>query len=140
MRLLFPLSLGLSAALLAPLAAHAADLHLSVSGGPPAPARLYVALYDEAGAYAASQSVASQIIPLRDGAAQAVFVGLPTGRYALKFFADENGNGKLDTNLLGLPVERHGFSNDARGSMGPPDFDAAAVTLDADQRIAIQLR
>ena len=66
--------------------------------------------------------------------------GLPAGRYVVKSFADENGNAKLDTNLLGLPTERYGFSNDARGRMGPPGFDAAAVPLDADHSITIRLR
>ena len=42
--------------------------------------------------------------------------------------------------LLGLPTERYGFSNDARGRMGPPGFDAAAVPLDADHSITIRLR
>lgn len=42
----------------------------------------------------------------------AACLGLPDGLYAIKSFADESGNGKLDTNLIGLPVERYGSSND----------------------------
>ncbi|WP_399686081.1 DUF2141 domain-containing protein [Xenophilus sp.] len=133
-------SILFSAALLGPLAAGAADLQVSVADGPAGPAQLYVAVYDSAERYAAGQSMASQSLPLREGAAQLAFVGLPAGRYALKVFADENGNGKLDTNLLGLPVERYGFSRDARGDRGAPDFEAVAVPLDADQRITIHLR
>ena len=52
-----------------------------------------------------------------------------TGRYAAIAFHDENGNGKLDKNFLGVPTEPYGFSNDAQGFLGPPTFDAAAVAL-----------
>jgi uncharacterized protein (DUF2141 family) len=111
---------ALAAALALPLAASAADLRVTE-------------------ALAADKALAAQTLPLRDGKAQLVFAGLPAGRYVLKSFADENGNGKLDTNLVGLPIERYGFSNDARGRMGPPTFDAAAVPVEADSSIAFRL-
>jgi uncharacterized protein (DUF2141 family) len=68
-----------------------------------------------------------------------VFRGLPAGRYAVSAYHDENGNGKLDRNLVGLPIERYGMSRDARGTMGPPSFDAAAIELGADTTIGFQL-
>jgi len=39
---------------------------------------------------------------------------------------DENMNGKLDTNWLGIPKEGYGFSNNARGVAGAPSFSAAS--------------
>ena len=131
---------ALAAALAIPLAAGAADLRVAVSDGPVVPATLHVALFDSAEALTADKALAAQTLPMRDGQAQLVFVGLPPGRYVLKSFADENGNGKLDANLVGVPIERYGFSNDARGRMGPPTFDAAAVPLEAaDRSIALRL-
>jgi len=134
------LTTAAAAALLLPLAASAADLRVTVSDGPAVPATLYVALFDTAEALAGNKALASQSLPLRNGSAQLVFAGLPAGRYVLKSFADENGNGKLDTNLVGLPTERYGFSNDAKGRMGPPTFDEAAVPIDADSAIVFRLR
>ena len=55
--------------------------------------------------------------------------GLPDGKYAVTAFHDENGNGEMDFNVLGIPIEGYGFSNDAAGFMGPPKFDQAAVTV-----------
>ena len=47
---------------------------------------------------------------------------------------------ELDTNLLGVPQEPYGFSRDATGGMGPPDFNDAAFAVDGDAtRITIQL-
>ncbi len=48
---------------------------------------------------------------------------------AIAAFQDVNENGKLDRNALGMPSERYGFSNDARGKVGPPSFDEALVAL-----------
>ena len=48
-------------------------------------------------------------------------------------------NGKLDTNIVSIPTERYGFSRDAKGRMGPPSFDDAAVDLQADTTIAVKL-
>ena len=45
--------------------------------------------------------------------------GLPAGAYAVALFQDENGNDNLDTTAFGAPTEKYGFSNDARGVMGP---------------------
>jgi uncharacterized protein (DUF2141 family) len=47
------------------------------------------------------------------------------GTCALSVFHDETSNGKLDMNFLGIPREGVGASNDAKGHMRPPKFDAA---------------
>lgn len=46
--------------------------------------------------------------------------------YATSVFHDENSNGELDTNFMGIPREGVGASNGAKGHLGPPKFDAAA--------------
>lgn len=53
------------------------------------------------------------------------FSNVVPGAYAISVFHDENENGKLDTNFLGIPNEGVGSSNDAKGFMGPPSFDKA---------------
>lgn len=119
---------------------NAADLRVTVANGPPGPATLYIVLFDTADSFSASRAMMSQKVEMHDGVAQWVFGGLPEGLYAIKSFADENGNGKLDTNLIGPPVEHHGFANNARGRMGPPAFDAAAVHVNADSSISFELK
>ena len=54
------------------------------------------------------------------------FSGVAPGTYAISVFHDENSNGKLDTNFMGIPREGVGASNAAKGHLGPPKFDAAA--------------
>ncbi len=53
------------------------------------------------------------------------FLDIPDGTYALVVVHDENMNGKLDTNWLGIPTEGYGFSNDARALIGAPSYTSA---------------
>lgn len=71
-------------------------------------------------AVARAKSVISQ------GHASCEFRGVAAGRYAVSVFHDENSNGKLDTNFMGIPSEGVGASNGAKGHLGPPKFEAAA--------------
>ena len=64
--------------------------------------------------------------PISHAHAVCEFPGLNTGTYAISVFHDENSNGKLDTNFMGIPREGVGASNNAKGHFGPPKFDAAA--------------
>jgi len=54
---------------------------------------------------------------------------LPPGKYAVAAYVDKNRSGRQDKNFLGVPKEIYGFSNDARGLFGPPDFAAAAFDI-----------
>ena len=72
------------------------------------------------------KAVAHANSQIADKRAICEFSGIEAGTYAVSVFHDENSNGKLDTNFLGIPREGVGASNDARGHFGPPKFDAAA--------------
>jgi uncharacterized protein (DUF2141 family) len=66
------------------------------------------------------------IIKIRKDQARCDFEDIPPGTYAMAVVHDENMNGKLDTNFLGIPREGYGFSNDAKGPLGAPPFSAAS--------------
>jgi uncharacterized protein (DUF2141 family) len=65
--------------------------------------------------------------------------GLPAGRYAITVVHDVNANGKLDSNMMGMPTEPFGFSNNPVIRFGPPDFEDAVVTIAQDAKIEIHL-
>ena len=64
-------------------------------------------------------------VAIRKGQAECVFAGVEPGVYALSAIHDENDNGKLDTNFLGIPTESWCTSRDAPAFFGPPSFDNA---------------
>jgi len=101
---------------------------------------LMVALYANAEDYAAGHNPsASMIKPVTKTEHRLVFSDLADGQYAVKVFHDENGNHSLDTNMLGVPSEGYGFSNNA-GSFGPASFKDASFSLQADAQITVHIR
>lgn len=84
------------------------------------------------------KAVAHIVAPISEREAVCEFPGMAPGTYAVSVFHDENSNGKLDTNFLGIPREGVGASNDARGHMGPPKFDAAAFQF-AGGRLSLKI-
>jgi len=66
-----------------------------------------------------------KILPIENNQVSVVIDSLSYGEYAVRVFHDENRNGKLDTNFLGIPSEDYGYSNDASGWFGPPSWEKA---------------
>ena len=67
------------------------------------------------------------------------FRDIRPGVYAVALFHDENGNGKLDTNILGIPSEGVGTSNNKRPLIGPPSFSDAKFRLEHDGGVRVTL-
>ena len=118
------------AAMVAPVLA--ADLSIEVRGVRSADGRVYVAVHgpESKDTFPSGDDIVSGLRePARIGTLRFVVSDLPEGRYAVNAFHDENNNGELDTNLVGIPSEGYGFANDPSTTFGPPDFEDAAVTV-----------
>ena len=127
---------------LSPVSASAADMALTVSGVANGDGLVMIAVYDSADSFRRDGSeIAAIRLKSRKGRVKVTLNDLPAGTYAVAVFHDENADQKLETNMLGIPSEGYGFSNDARGVMGPPSFDDAAVKLgDGAATIIINLQ
>src|SRR5687767_2987428 len=71
------------------------------------------------------------------------FHDLKPGPYAISVLHDENSNKDMDQSKIGIPKEGFGFSNNAKGSFGPPSFDKAKFKLEPGKLntlISIDLR
>lgn len=70
-----------------------------------------------------------------------VFENVSPGTYAIAVFLDENANGKIDTNFLGIPKEKYGFSNNVFPMMRAASFKESAFSVGGkDQIITIRLK
>lgn len=67
---------------------------------------------------------------VRDKQARCDFQDVAPGTYALVVVHDENRNGELDTNWLGVPTEGYAFSNNAKALFDAPSFSAASFPYD----------
>ena len=133
---------GLAGILTAPVLA--TDLAVEVRGVRSGDGRLFVAVHSPETSEtfpAAAGIVAGLQQRAHGGTIRFVLRDLPLGRYAVASFHDENGNGELDTNLVGIPSEGTGFANDPLSDFGLPDFESAALTLgDAPATAVMTLR
>ncbi|WEF32349.1 DUF2141 domain-containing protein [Pseudoduganella chitinolytica] len=121
------------ASALAATPAHAASIEVRVSAVGPK-GKVNVAVCDRERFLkecAYSASVAPQ-----PGTTTVTVPNIPPGTWAVLAYQDENGNGKLDRNLLGIPSESYGFSRDAAGRFGPPTFEQAAIEVGEEPAVA----
>ncbi|MET0322275.1 MAG: DUF2141 domain-containing protein [Duganella sp.] len=64
---------------------------------------------------------------------------VPKGTWAVLVYQDDNQNNQLDRNFIGIPSENYGFSRNARGKFGPPDFTDAAIEV-SDDKVVVPVK
>lgn len=117
------------------------DLDVSVSGFPSDKGQVYVGLFNKSEDFAVrGKQFKGKVATIEGKKAIVHFENLPTGNYAVASFHDKNKNGYMDKNAFGLPLESYGFSNQARGTLGPPSFSDAKFRIEDDRKIEIRLK
>jgi uncharacterized protein (DUF2141 family) len=119
------------------LSAQNVNLTVSVSGLKSNTGLVKVGLYNSDGTFLKStyKSISSEI---KGNGVTVTFVGIPKGEYGISTYQDENSNGKLDKNMMGIPSEDFACSNDAKGFMGPPAYEDAKFNINKDSKIDIK--
>ena len=117
-------------------------LAVNVTNADPSTGYVLLILFEGAEGFPSDQDKAKAYDgeKVSNGQATIVFHDLPEGEYAIAAFHDANSNGKMDTNMLGIPKEAYGASNDAKGTLGPPKFEDARFEIQGDTEITIKLR
>ena len=121
------------AALLSPSAAVAGDLTVEIKGVASDTGNVMVALYKKDDKWM-GRSTAGTTVAAKKGVVSVSFKDVPEGEYAISLFIDENSNGKMDSNAIGIPIEPYAFSNDASGNFGPPTFEQAKFVVGKDSK------
>ncbi|WP_312511482.1 DUF2141 domain-containing protein [Massilia sp.] len=132
-------SLFISAALAATASASAATIEVRVTGVVGGKGKVAVAVCDKDTFL--KDCKYSATAPAKDGENVITVKDVPAGTWAVLSYQDENDNGKLDRNVVGIPKENYGFSRDARGRFGPPSFEEAAFAVNGETAsAAVKLR
>jgi uncharacterized protein (DUF2141 family) len=119
----------------APAIARAGDLTIAITGLSSREGTLRIAVFDrperflrEDGRVVGVELVLATVATGADPVSVTLH-GVAPGRYAVSVHHDRDGDGQRATNLLGVPTEAVGFSNGAKGTLGPPSFEAAAFEV-----------
>jgi uncharacterized protein (DUF2141 family) len=82
-------------------------------------------------------SATEQRLAITGDVTRCTFVDVPPGTYAVAVMHDENANGKLDTNFLGIPTEGYGVSNNHRHAMSAPTWDESKFEVKSGEHIRL---
>lgn len=91
---------------------------------------LYITVYNRGdGFMQPDEALVKKLVPVQQtGTITVEFPEITAaGQYAVSAFHDLNGDGKLNTSLVGIPTEPYGFSNNARPRFRAPRWSEAQV-------------
>ena len=74
---------------------------------------------------------------VQNNAAEFIFKNIKPGIYTLLYYHDENENGDMDKNFIGMPKEGYGFSNNAEGRFGPPALEKRLFKIESDTAVVL---
>lgn len=100
---------------------------------------IYLSLYNSEDTYM-KKSYRGKKVEVKDNKATFSFDGVEKGTYSFSYFHDVNGNKKMDKNFLGIPKEPYGFSNNQKGSFGPPSFEDAKFEFSSDTTLKLSVK
>jgi len=111
----------------------AGDVTLNVKGLKSSKGQVLAYYWTKADGFPAKveKAAGKLIVPISGNAATVVFKNVAPGVSAFSVVHDENGNGKMDTNFIGIPKEGNSSTRDPRPSGRAPHFDEAQVTVPA---------
>lgn len=116
----------------------AATVEITIQAVPTEDGILYAQLCNKEQFLAKRCSFLARAMPKR-GEVTMTIADVPDGEWAVNAFLDENKNGRLDTNFLGIPTEPWGFSRNAKAMFGPPTFEDSKLNIKGDTRIVFRL-
>lgn len=101
----------------------AQQINFSIEGVNSSQGKIYIQLFQGEEAYKSQQPFQAKVVKAQAGTQHITFPNTPTGDYGVRFFHDENDDGELATNMVGMPTEGYGYSNAAKPSFGPVRYD-----------------
>ncbi|GAB3547420.1 DUF2141 domain-containing protein [Spirosoma fluminis] len=100
---------------------------------------VYVALFRPGANFPQGKPMEGRKLDAETNSVSTTFAVEP-GDYAVAVYHDENGNGKMDKRVFGIPKEPYGFSNNFRPTMSAPKFGDCKFTVGDDGKaISIKL-
>ena len=105
--------------------------------------KIIISIYDDPETFPDDEEMMEQRI-LKDITGETMkirFEQLTTGTYAIAAMHDENGDEKMNFNLMGMPKEGYCFSNNVRPKLRRPRWDEAKFKVgEKDTLIRIEMK
>lgn len=100
--------------------------------------KVYFALYDSQKGFLERKNIQGKEAKINNGIAKVNFSSLIPNTYAVVCFHDANGNGTMDFEANGMPLEDYGATNNVM-NFGPPQFSDAKFEL-VDKDLTFEIK
>jgi uncharacterized protein (DUF2141 family) len=122
-------------------AVHAADITITVQGVRNDKGKIAALAFVKADGFPDRVAMAKTQaqVPARKGAVTLVLKNVPAGQVALTILHDEDGDGKLKRNLVGIPTEGVGMTGKPLGNRAPR-YAEAVIEIKGDEKREITLK
>ena len=110
-----------------------ANLLVEIQNVQPLKGAIYIALFKSGQDFPEGKPIEGKKLEATSRNVQASF-SLEPGDYAIAVFHDENGNGKLDKRVFGIPKEPYGFSNNFRPRLSAPKFSDCQFSVGTGEK------
>ena len=117
----------------------ATSLRLEVSTFRNAKGALNCRLFHDAASFPDGEGSRTVRAGILGNQASCVFDDLQPGTYAVAVVHDENGNGRLDKNFLGLPTEGYGVSNNRTYAASSPKWEESRFTITPREPLVLKV-
>ena len=124
-----------------PLISQAADLTITVTGIRNDNGKIAALAFmqDQGFPDRVNQAFAQAQVNAQKGTVTLTIKNVPAGKVALTVLHDEDGDGKLRKNLLGIPQEGVGMTGKPLGNRAPK-FQEAVIEIKGDEKKTIALK
>ena len=119
--------------------AQAPALRLDVASLRNSQGTLSCRLFADASTFPDGEGLRTVRVPITGAQSSCVFDDLPPGTYAVAVVHDENGNGRLDKNVFGIPSEGYGVSNNRTYAVSSPKWDESRFSVKAGEPVSLRV-
>jgi len=86
------------------------------------------------------EGILSVRVPIAGPNTSCTFSNVEPGTYAVAVVHDENSDGKLDKNFVGVPSEGYGVSNNKTYALSAPKWDESIFTIAPSESKTLQVK
>lgn len=97
-------------------------------------------LFTKASDFPDGEGILTVRTPIAGANTTCTFPNVEPGTYAVAVVHDENSNGKLDKNFVGVPSEGYGVSNNKTYALSAPKWEESVFTITASERKTLQVK
>lgn len=109
------------------------NLEIEINGLKNNSGRIMLQLLDEN-----NKIISQKMGMITNRSSKIIICNLKPGTYAIKYYHDENLDGHLDSNFIGVPSEGYGYSNNVKGKFGEPPFKDILFSMKSDKKLVLE--